>query len=168
MHQSLVPDHFFIFANNRKQPLHAINSFKNKIFWKRIMKYPLKSWLDFFLSNPVLFNGQSYQKRGLELVTSCSSGYEISSQKFLYYKLSEQVWWGNVNWFLSYYKNYTWKFMQANSWHHKFFHVHSSFWIWKVRKRRGKLQKFEYFENKRSFLYEMKNIFNSSWKAIIW
>ena len=39
----------------------------------------------FFLSNPVPFNGQSYQKqKGLELVTSRSSDQERSSEKFLY------------------------------------------------------------------------------------
>ena len=31
-HQKLVPDPFFILVNNLKQPLHAINSFKTKIF----------------------------------------------------------------------------------------------------------------------------------------
>ena len=43
MHQKLVPNSFFILVNNPKQPLHARNSFKNKIFWKRIIKNPLKS-----------------------------------------------------------------------------------------------------------------------------
>ena len=32
MHQKLVPDPIFILVNNPKQPLHARNSFKNKIF----------------------------------------------------------------------------------------------------------------------------------------
>ena len=32
LHQKLVPDPFFILVNNLKQPLHARNSFKNKIF----------------------------------------------------------------------------------------------------------------------------------------
>ena len=45
----------------------------------------LKKLTLFFLSNPVAFNGQDYEKqRGLELVTSVSSGYKTSSQKFLY------------------------------------------------------------------------------------
>ena len=40
----------------------------------------------FFLSNPVPFNGQNYEKqKGPELVTYRSSGYETSSEKFLYY-----------------------------------------------------------------------------------
>ena len=32
VHQKLVPDPFLILVNNPKQPLHARNSFKNKIF----------------------------------------------------------------------------------------------------------------------------------------
>ena len=38
MHQKLVRDPFSILVNNPKQPLHAINSFENKIFWKGIIK----------------------------------------------------------------------------------------------------------------------------------
>ena len=30
------------------------------------------------------------------------------------------------------------------------------------------IQKFEYLENKKSFLDEIKNIFHSFWRAIIW
>ena len=32
VHQKLVPDPFLILLNNPKQPLHARNPFKNKIF----------------------------------------------------------------------------------------------------------------------------------------
>ena len=39
--QSQTP--FVILVNNPKQPLHARNYFKNKIFWKGIIRYPLKS-----------------------------------------------------------------------------------------------------------------------------
>ena len=38
VHQKLDP--FLILLNNPKQPLHARNSFQNKIFWKRIIKKP--------------------------------------------------------------------------------------------------------------------------------
>ena len=55
----LVPDPFFVLINNQKQPLHAKNSFKNKIFCKEIIK---KVKFIFFL-NPAPFNGQSYQKQ---------------------------------------------------------------------------------------------------------
>ena len=57
--------------------------------------------------------------------------------------------------------------MQANAWHHKLFHFHLSFWIWKCEKEGGKLQKFEYLENRKGFLDEMKNTFHSFWRAII-
>ena len=36
------------------------------------------------------------------------------------------------------------------------------------RKEGKKLQKCEYLKNKKSFSYEMKNIFHSSWRAIFW
>ena len=35
----------------------------------------------FFLLNSVPFNGLDYEKQGLELVTSCSSCYKVSSEK---------------------------------------------------------------------------------------
>ena len=41
--KSLVPGLFLILVNNPKPPLHARNSFKNKIFWKKITKKLLKS-----------------------------------------------------------------------------------------------------------------------------
>ena len=40
VHQKLVPDSFLMLVNNPKQPLHARNSVRNKIFWKRIIKKP--------------------------------------------------------------------------------------------------------------------------------
>ena len=39
----------------------------------------------------------------------------------------------------------------------------------KVEKEgRPEIQKFEYLENEKSFLHEIKRIFNSFWRAIIW
>ena len=57
--------------------------------------------------------------------------------------------------------------MQANSWHHKLFHFHLSFCIWKVRKGQ-KIQKFEYLKNEKSFFDEIKDTFDSFGRAIIW
>ena len=85
---------------------------------------------------------------------------------FISYVLSDQVW-CNVKQFLSYSKSYICKFMQANSWH-KLFHFDLHFWIWKVWKEREKLRKFGHLENKKSFFYEINNIFDNFWKAIIW
>ena len=62
VYQKLVPDPFLILLLNLKQPLHAINSFKNKIL-KEDYKKALTKLTIFFPSNPVPFNGQSYQKQ---------------------------------------------------------------------------------------------------------
>ena len=43
MHQKVAPDPFLILLNNPKQQLHVRNSFKNRLFWKWIIKKPLKS-----------------------------------------------------------------------------------------------------------------------------
>ena len=40
VHQKLVPDPLLILVNNPRQPLHARNSFKSKILWKRFIKNP--------------------------------------------------------------------------------------------------------------------------------
>ena len=89
----------------------------------------------FFLLNPVPFNGQRYQKqKGYGTSAQSLSRSRKSSEKFLCYILSDKIWWCNVKQFLSYSKNYICKFMQVNSWHHKLFHFHLSFWIRKVWK----------------------------------
>ena len=38
----------------------------------------------------------------------------------------------------------------------------------RVKEERMEIQKFEYLENEDSFLDEMKNLFHSFWRAIIW
>ena len=63
VHQKLVPNPFFILVNNPKQPLHARNSFRNKLFWKKDDQNTLKKLTLYFLSNPVPFKEQSYQKQ---------------------------------------------------------------------------------------------------------
>ena len=85
MHQKLAPDLFLILVNNPKQPLHARNSFRNKIFWKRIIKKPFKevNYL-FFQIQSLLMDKVIKNKRGLELVNGRTSGYETSSEKILY------------------------------------------------------------------------------------
>ena len=55
--------------------------------------------------------------------------------------------------------------MRANSWYHKFFHFLLSFYIWKVWKGREKIQNFEYLENEKSFLDEIKNYFQKFLKG---
>ena len=85
-------------------------------------------------------------------MTSCSSGFKASSEKFL------QLSCCNIKKFLSYSKNYICRFMKANSWH-KLFHFHLSFWFWKVWKGREKLQKFEYRENEQLFFFDEVTIY---------
>ena len=46
--KKVVPHYFIILVNPTKQPSHARNCFKNKIFCKRIIKKPYKSELYFF------------------------------------------------------------------------------------------------------------------------
>ena len=54
-------------------------------YFKKGLSKTLKKLILLFLSNPVPFNRQSYQRqKGFGLVTSCSFCYETSSEKFLY------------------------------------------------------------------------------------
>ena len=96
-----------------------------------------------FLSNPDPCSGQSYQKQKGS-GTSDQSLFR-SRNKFrkipLFVILSDQVWWCNTKQFLSYSKTYISKFMQVNSWHHKLFLFHLSYWIWKVLKGKEKITK---------------------------
>ena len=63
-------------------------------------------------------------------------------------------------------------YLEDSWWHHKFwdfFKLTSKAMADREKKvRKMKIQKFEYLKNKKSFLDEMKNIFHSFWKAIIW
>ena len=127
------------------------------------------NFIFFFRTQSLSMDKNIKNKRGLELATSCSSSHKTSSEKFLYllyiYILSDQVWWCNVKQFLSYSKNYIWKFMQANSWHHKLFHFHLLFWIWKVWKWRGKITQIWISQEwKELFRWNKKHC----WRAIIW
>ena len=101
MHQKLVPDPFLILLYHLKQPLHTRSSFKNKKFWKRIIKKKVNF---IFRTQSLLIYKIIKNKRVLEPVNIHSSGYEKSSEKFLCYVLSDQVWWCNVKQFLSYSK----------------------------------------------------------------
>ena len=130
MQQKIVPDLSIILVTNPK-PLHPRNSFKSKIFWKRIIKKPERRQLCFlFWTQSLLIDKLIKNKRGLELVTSSSSGYKTSSEKFLYYSSYvwfDHIWWCNTKRFLSYFENYICKFMPANPWHHKLFYLHLPF-----------------------------------------
>ena len=117
----------------------------------------------FFLLNPVPFNSQNYQKQKRPR-TSDQSLCRLWNRftkipLYISYVLSDQVWWCNVEPFLSYSKNCICKFMQANLWYHKLI-IPLSFLFesGKCGKEGIKLQKFEYLKNKKSSLDEIKNI----------
>ena len=135
--------------------MHARNSFKNKIFWKRIIKKPLS-----FLLNPVPFNAQIYQKQkgsGTNDPVALQVTKQVQKNIFIRYVLPDQVWWCYVKQFLSYSKNHICKFMQVNSWHQKLFHFHLSFSMWKVRKDRGKITKIGISRERKEFFRWNKN-----------
>ena len=139
MQQKLVPDLIIILVNNRKQPLHARNYFKSKIFWKRIIK-SLKKVPSFFLSNPAPFNRQNDQKQKGPR-SSDQSLFRLWNKfrkipLLVMYYLTK---FDDIKRFLSYSKNYICKFMQANLWHHKLFHFNLPWTVWKGR---GKITKF--------------------------
>ena len=84
MHQKLVPDPLLILVNNPKHSLHAINFFEKRYFERGFSK-SLKSELYFFFRTHSLLTYKVIRnKRGLELVPRCSSGYKASLEKFFY------------------------------------------------------------------------------------
>ena len=88
-------------------------------------------------------------KRGLELVTShfSQNKFRKNSLIVIYYltKFDDVIY--SSFWV-------TPKITSAN-----LFHLHLSFWIWKVWKGREKLQKCGFLENEKSFLDEIKFFF---------
>ena len=68
----------------------------------------------------------SYWTVGLQVMK------QVQKNSFISYTLPEQVWWYNIERFLSYSKNYICKFMKTDSWHHELFYFHLSLWIWKA------------------------------------
>ena len=160
MHQKLVPDPLLILVNNPKEPLHARNYFKNKIFWKRFIKNPKLSQLYFFFRTQSL-NVQNYQKqKGPGSSAQLLFRLRNKFKKITLLVISDQVWWCNVKRFLSYFKNWICKFMPVISWHHKFFHFHLSFCIWKVWKGREKnYKRLNISGTKRAFLMKYKTLF---------
>ena len=58
--------------------------------------------------------------------------------------------------------------MQDNLWHPKYSTSICSFESGECGKEGKKLQKFKHLDNKKSFFDEIKNIFHSFWRPIIW
>ena len=84
---------------------------------------------------------------------------------FVSYILPDQVLWCNKKQFLSYSKYYTCKLIHDIINYSTFI---CPFESGKCGKEEEKLQKFEYLENEKNFLDEIKNIFHSFWRAIPW
>ena len=104
--------------NNPKQLLHVRNSVENKIFWNRIIKKFQKSYiiLLLFLTQFLLMEKTNKNKRALNLwLDTLQVTKQIPGNFFISYILSDQFWWCNIKWFLSYPKNYICKFMRAHS-----------------------------------------------------
>ena len=132
---------------------------------------PLKILTLSFLLNPVPFNGQSYKKqKGLE--TSDQSLFRLQNK---FTKISLLV---------IYYQTKFDGVIKSGSWVipkitpatlckpvHGIINYSTSihsFESGKCGREEEKLQKLEYLENEKSFLDEIKNIFHSFWRAIIW
>ena len=58
--------------------------------------------------------------------------------------------------------------MQANSQCHNYYSFIWSFGSGECGKEGKKLQKFEYIENEKSSLNEIKNIFKNAWNVFFW
>ena len=174
MHQKLIPGPFFILVNNPKQPLLQGILLRIRYFERGLSKtFEKLTSFFFFRIQSLLIVKVIKNKKGSELGYETSHknlflSYQISFQLLVIRLLPDQVWWCNVNQFLSYSKNYTCKFMHVNSRHHKLFHFHLLFWIYKVWKGRGKITKIWISWERKELFRWIKNIFQSFWRAIIW
>ena len=136
-------------------------------FLKKSYQKPLKKLTLFFPSNPVPFNGKSYQKQkgpgtSDQLLFKLWSKFIKIYLLVIYYLPKFD---GNIKWFLSYSKNYICKFMQANSWHHKLFQFHLSFWVWKMWKVRQKITKTWISREQNKFFWWNKKHFSQFLKS---
>ena len=137
------PRFLFYFGKQPKTAIACKNFFENKIFWKEIIK-PSK----------IKLSPRPFWWTKLSKTKGAWNKWPVLLQviKFISYILSDQVWWCNIQRFLSYSKNYTCKCMQVNAWHHWLFHFHLFFWIWKkVERKRKKYNKMNISGTKRAF-----------------
>ena len=132
---------------------------------------PLKKLTLFFLLSPVSFNRQCYQKQkgpgtSDQSLFRLRNKFTKTSLLVIYYltKFDGVIWSGS--WVIP-------KITPANLCKaiHDIINYSTSICSFKSRKcgkEEEKLQKCEYLENWKSFLDEIKNIFHSFWRAIIW
>ena len=84
VHQKLDSDPLLILVNNPKHSLHQEIILKIRCFDRGFSKSLLKKSTLFFLSNPVPFRGQNYQKHtGSGTSDQSLLGYKTNSEKFL-------------------------------------------------------------------------------------
>ena len=131
----------------------------------------LKKLTLFFLPNPVPFNKQIYQKqRGPG--TSDQSLFRLQNKFrkncFISYKLSDQVWWYNIEAFKLFQKLhlqiYARQFMAS-------YIIRLPLVVLSLKSVDSKEKKYKKLNSSRkkcSFLDEIKNIFNGFWRTIIW
>ena len=122
----------------------------------------LKKWTLFFLLNSVPFNGQSYQKQ---------KGPETSHQSLF----RSQNEFRKIPLFVIYcLTNLIMQFKSILELFQKFYleiydiNYSASICPFEYGKCWKEGKKLEYLENENSFLDEIKNIFHSYWRAIIW
>ena len=131
----------------------------SKTFKKLNIFFPF--WAQSLLMDEIIKN-----KRGLELViVRLQVMKQVHKNFFISYILPDQVWRFNIKQFLSYSKNCTCKLMQTNSWQHKLFHFHLSFWIWKVWKGRGEITKTWISRKRKEFFRSNKKYFSQFLKV---
>ena len=143
----------------------ACNKFSlNLRYFERGLSKTFKTLTLFFLLNSVSFNRQSYQKQ----MRSGTSDLSLFS-KFtkIYYILSDQVWWCNTKQFMSY-SNMLTNLCKPIHGIINYSTFICPFESGKCGKEEEKLQKFEYLENEKSLLDEIKNIFHSFSRVITW
>ena len=138
---------------------------------KRYYQNPFKKLTLFFLSSPVPFNGQSFQK----LKGSGTKDLLLFKLRNKFTKISLLVIYYLAN-FNGVIQSGFWVIPNITSENlckpiHDIINYSISvgpFESGKCGKKEQKLQKFEYLENKKSFLDEIKNIFHGFPRAITW
>ena len=125
----------------------------------------------FFLSNPVSFNRQNYRKRkgpgtSDQLLFRLRNKFRKTPLLVMYYltKFDDAIYSGF--WVIL-------KIKSVNLWKPIYDIINYSTSVCpcesgKCGEEGKKLQKSEYLENEKSFLDEIKNIFHSFWRPIIW
>ena len=140
--------------------------FEKKYILKGYYQKSFKKLAYFFLSILVPFYREYYKnKRGLELITSISSGCKTYSEKFLFlWFITLELWWFYTEWILRYSKNV------CKSIHNVIIILISSGPLQNVERKgtEGKITKLEYLDNGKCFLNETKSIFHRFWNASWW